>query len=532
MLNFTNVGLEISGRLLFSGLDAAIAPGAVVGIVGANGAGKSLLLETIAAQLGKTSNTAAQLSGTITANRALTAAFFRQEITPASKHETIAEFVARACGLGVVEAQRLALEQALATNAGDAVQLAAYGEVLETWLALGGADFSARMEQVRQELVLPELDRTVASLSGGEQARVGLAAIALAALDVLLLDEPTNHLDLAGIEYLQAFLQCQQRDTIIFLVSHDRQLLEQVTTAIIEIDQEERVAHYYPTGYAHFLVLKEQAVAQQWAEYRGFAAQRDALKTRIQQSRENLDRAVGKAARTATERTELDKFIRHHQVVKAEKAAGSGAKAKKALARLAEREAPRKKRQLQLHFQQAERSGNKVAGCADVTIWQGERVLVTGANGAGKSSWLRRLCQDANLGAGVKFGVLDQQRTLLAGQKSALAVAADLSLDLAVVQSLLGGFGVTGELAATPGQELSPGQRTRALLVLLSGLQCNTLVLDEPTNHLDLAAISVFEKALKAFAGTVILVTHDRHLAREFAPTRTLIITEGRVSES
>ena len=218
--------------------------------------------------------------------------------------------------------------------------------------------------------------------------------------------------------------------------------------------------------------------------------------------------------------------------------------AEKRLERLEQVDKPWRPWQLQLTLEPRARSGDLVArlsgavvergsfrlGPLDLDIGWGERVAIVGRNGVGKTTLLRALAGELplvrgtrTLGTGVILGELDQQRALFAGDEPLLTrFRVESGLAQEAARTLLAKFGIAGEDALRPARSLSPGERTRAVLALLQARGVNFLVLDEPTNHLDLEAIEQLEQALDGFAGTVLLVTHDRRLLERFATTRRI----------
>ncbi|NLF03580.1 MAG: ABC-F family ATP-binding cassette domain-containing protein, partial [Actinomycetales bacterium] len=237
-----------------------------------------------------------------------------------------------------------------------------------------------------------------------------------------------------------------------------------------------------------------------------------------------------------------------------EKQAAKVSQSERALERLEVVEEPRKEWELRLSIAAAPRSGSVVAtldsavvrrggftlGPVSAQVSYGDRIVITGANGAGKSTLLAlllgRLVPDegrASLGSGVLVGEVDQARSLFDGESPLADTFGALVPDWpeADVRTLLAKFGLGGEHARRPSSSLSPGERTRAALAVLQARGVNLLVLDEPTNHLDLPAITQLEDAVESFAGTVLLVTHDRRMLAEVRATRRWHLDGGRLTE-
>lgn len=529
-------------RTLFTGLDLVVAPGDVIGLVGANGAGKSSLLRLLAG-LDRPEEGDLRLSPP-----GATVGHLPQE-PERRAGESVREFLARRTG--VADAQRAmdAATQALVDQAPGADD--AYAESLERWLALGGADLDERAEDVAAELGLTVgLDSAMTALSGGQAARAGLASLLLSRYDVFLLDEPTNDLDLDGLERLERFVSGLRAGTVV--VSHDREFLMRTVTEVLELDLAQQQVTLYGGGYASYLEERERARAHAREEFEEYADRRSALEGRAQTQRGWMEKGVRNARRKATDN---DKMGRKFRSETSEKQAAKAKQTLRMIERLEVVEEPRKEWELRMEIASAPRSGSVVATLRDASVVRGDftfgpatlqidwadRVAVTGANGSGKSTLLAallgRLPLDsghASLGSGVVVGEVDQARKLFHGTESLLDAfcAAVPDTEPAEVRTLLAKFGLRAAHVLRPATTLSPGERTRAALALLQGRGVNLLVLDEPTNHLDLPAIEQLESALDSYTGTLLLVTHDRRMLEAVRTTRRLEVAGGRVVEA
>ena len=547
-LTARKVGAARGARTLFEGLDLVVATGDVWGLTGPNGAGKSTLLHALAG------TPDAEMSGQVTVSPPeATVGLLRQEIE-SDDDEVVRELVHRVTG--VTDAQ--IIMDSLAEQMADSEEAAeAYGDALERWLALGGGDLDERIPVTAARLGLDGsvLDLPVAALSGGQRARVNLAAVLLSQYDVLLLDEPTNDLDLAGLEVLEEFMQAERRPMVV--VSHDREFLARCVTGIVELDAAQRQITVFDGGYESYLT--ERALARQRAReaYEEYAGRVDQLKDRIQTQKTWLDKGVRNTMRKSGGKdAERDKHIRNRAGQRSEKQAAKIAQSERAMERLDVVAEPRKEWKLRMEIAAAPRSGSVVAvldeatarrgdfrlGPVTLQIDGGDRVLISGANGSGKSTLLAMMLGDrepdegrVTLGASVEAGRVDQARAAFTGPNQLLDVfcaAADPDgADPTEVRTLLAKFGLGGEHVSRRCDSLSPGERTRAALALLQHRGVNLLVLDEPTNHLDLPAIEQLEQAVENFDGTVLLVTHDRRMRGGFRSTRELVVDAGAVRE-
>jgi ATPase subunit of ABC transporter with duplicated ATPase domains len=528
-------------RSLFTGLDLVVAPGDVIGLVGANGAGKSTLLRLLAG-LDTPENGELRLSPPGAAVGHLPQEPERRA------GETVRDFLGRRTGVTAAQATLDEATQALVDGAPGADD--AYAAGLESWLALGGADLDERAEEVAASLGLTvDLDQPMTTLSGGQAARAGLASLLLSRYDIFLLDEPTNDLDLEGLERLEAFVSGLRAGTVV--VSHDREFLVRTVTKVLELDLAQQQITLFGGGYEAYLEERETARRHAREEFEEFADKKSSLEARGQMQRAWMDKGVKNARRKATDNDKIGRKLRTEST---EKQAAKARQTQRMIERLDVVEEPRKEWELRMEIASAERSGAVVAtlreagvrrgtftfGPVSLQIDRGDRVAITGENGAGKSTLLAallgRLPLDeghSTLGSAVVVGEVDQARGLFGGQDALLDAFRPAVPDLepAEIRTLLAKFGLKAGHLTRPAASLSPGERTRAALALLQGKGVNLLVLDEPTNHLDLPAIEQLESALDSYDGTLLLVTHDRRMLDVVRTTRRLDVKSGRVVE-
>ncbi|WP_016694984.1 ABC-F family ATP-binding cassette domain-containing protein [Rhodococcus rhodochrous] len=526
-------------RVLFDGLDLTVTPGDVIGLVGANGAGKSTLLTTLAGVGG------ADVTGSVILSPPdATIGYLAQE-PERVPGETILGFLSRRTG--VAEAERVMNDAA--ERLGDSGE-DDYTPALERWLALGGADLAERAEKVVDDLGLDVgLDAPMTSLSGGQAARAGLAALLLSRYDVLLLDEPTNDLDLAGLERLERFVD--ETRTALVVVSHDREFLARTVTGIVELDPVQQQISVYEGGYEAYLVEREVARRHAREQYEEFADTKSQLEERARMQRNWLEHGVRNARRKSKDN---DKIGRKHRAEATEKQAAKARQTQRRIERLEVVEEPRKEWELRMSIAAAPRSGTVVATLDEAVVRRGDfvlgpittqvewgdRIVVTGPNGAGKSTLLRLLLGTiepdsgrASLGSGVLVGEIDQARSLFEAVEPLVEAFGRNVPDWpdADVRTLLAKFALKGHHVLRTASSLSPGERTRAGLALLQARGVNLLVLDEPTNHLDLPAIEQLEQAVDSFEGTLLLITHDRRMLETTRTTRRWMIDDGKLSE-
>jgi ATPase subunit of ABC transporter with duplicated ATPase domains len=526
-------------RVLFSGLDLVVAPGDVVGLVGANGAGKSTLLRTLALRLPVE-------EGMVQLNPPSATVGHLPQEPERRPGESVRAFLARRTGVDAAQRDLDAATEALTAGLPGADD--AYAPALEHWLHLGGADLEERSEQVAADLGLAiDLEQPMTDLSGGQAARAGLASLLLSRYDIFLLDEPTNDLDLNGLHRLEEFVTGLRAGTV--LVSHDREFLARTVTRVLELDLPQQQVHHYGGGYASYLEEREVARRHARGDYEEYADTRASLEARARTQRAWMEKGVKNARRKATDN---DKIGRKFRSEATEKQASKARQTDRLIERLEVVEEPRKEWELQMEIAAAPRAGAVVAALRGAVVHRGaftlgpvnlqidwaDRIAITGANGSGKSTLLAallgRLPLDdghASLGSGVVVGEVDQVRGLFVGDQALLDAfcAAVPDVTPADVRTLLAKFGLRAAHVLRPSATLSPGERTRAALALLQARGVNLLVLDEPTNHLDLPAIEQLESALASYPGTLLLVTHDRRMLESVHTNRRIEVDAGTV---
>ncbi|NDK91731.1 ABC-F family ATP-binding cassette domain-containing protein [Gordonia desulfuricans] len=551
----TLVAKDVSGgyahRVLFDHLDLTVAPGDVVGVVGANGAGKSTLLRVLAGDL-------APLEGTVSRSPADAFVGWLPQEHDRVPGETVAGYVARRTGCAAaakaMDDAAAALADPDAAGGGDD-PADVYAAALDHWLATGAADLDERLPAVLADLGFdaefgaPE-EALMTGLSGGQAARVGLAALLCSRFDVVLLDEPTNDLDLEGLARLEEVVAGMRGGVI--LVSHDREFLARSVTRVLEIDAAQHTNTLYGGGYESY--LEERAVLRRHKreEYEEFAAKKADLVARARATREWSSQGVRNAIKKAPDN---DRLRRRAATESSEKQAQKVRQMESRIARLDEVAEPRKEWVLEFTLGAAPRSSSVVAtlnqavvrqgdftlGPVSLQVDAGERIGITGPNGAGKTTLLRlllgRITPDegsAALGANVEIGEIDQARGQFTGSLPLAARFEELVPDFttADVRTLLAKFGLRADHVDRPVDDLSPGERTRAAMALLQARGTNVLVLDEPTNHLDLPAIEQLEAALESYDGAVLLVTHDRRMLANVRVDRGWRVEGGRVTET
>ena len=510
---------SFGARTVLDHVDLTVGPRSRLGLVGPNGAGKSTLLRLLAGldepDEGRVERTPASL----------TVGYLPQE-HDRRPGETLLAYLARRTGVAEAEA---AVERHTAAWSPDA-----YAAALERFLALGGADLEPRARATCAELGLSvSLDQETATLSGGEAARAGLAAILLSRFDVLLLDEPTNDLDFDGLDRLERYLDDFAGGLAV--VSHDRVFLDRT----VDAGRGNRSVDRPRAGVRRQLErIRGGAGARAAAAVRGVRRRPGTHAARWRRSCTRAATRHGRAA--ASSRTRPGAPTGAARVPSPGRCArrsdrwsgSSTSRSRTSRGVCSSRSRPRSAPATGSPRSRA-RWGSGAAfrlGPIDLDLAPGERVAVTGRNGSGKTTLLALLLGELPLAAGTRklgratvVGTLDQRRQAYDGGETLIAAfTARTGLLPDDARTLLAKFNLGAEHVLRPCETLSPGERTRAHLAELTATGVNCLVLDEPTNHLDLEAIEELESALRGYDGTLVVVSHDRRFLEAVAPTRSI----------
>ncbi|MFN8499306.1 MAG: ABC-F family ATP-binding cassette domain-containing protein [Anaerolineae bacterium] len=522
MLQVSNLSKSYGDVTILDGVSFVLNAGGRVGLVGPNGAGKTTLLRIVAGAETPDRGSVARQPADLSIGYLSQALVFAPE---ARVGDILAEG-ADAWRKARDDVDRLA--QAL-EEAGDDLptRLDEYGAALTAFEALGGYEMEAHMETVLAHLDLDQLDpaSSVAVLSGGQKTRLGLARLLLARTDVLLLDEPTNHLDLDALEWLEGFVTRYRGAAII--VSHDRAFLDNTVERILELDPDTHKMREYVGDYSAYAAAKIAERERQWQTYK---EQQDY----IARTEADIQRTKNQALNVELTTTPRQPNVRRYAKKVAAKAKSREKKLERYLESDERVEKPTRHWAMKLDFLQVPPSGSNVAILegvghrfddgpwlfrdASFILRSGERAVLLGANGVGKSTLLRILVGElaptegrARLGSNVQVGYFAQEgQTLDLALTPLETVRRAAALSETEARSFLHYFLFGGDEVFTPIAALSYGERARLQLAQLVLGGANFLILDEPLNHLDIGAREKFEAAVQSFPGAVLVVTHDR----------------------
>src|SRR6478672_1571501 len=511
LITLQDIDYSVGGPLLLDHVDLAIEAGERIALIGRNGAGKSTLLKLLSGEIKAD-------DGQIRVEGGRRIARLEQEV-PADAQGAVFDVVA--AGLGELGAQ---LAQFHHLSHADPVDTDALARVQALIEAAHGWSLDQRVGEVLDRLGL-DGEAAFARLSGGMKRRVLLARALVSAPDLLLLDEPTNHLDITAIDWLESFLK-QWSGALVF-VTHDRRFLRALATRIVEIDRGQVTS--WPGDWDNYVRRKEERLNAE--------AQENARFDKLLAQEEVWIRQGIKARRTRDEgRVRRLKAMRNER---AERRAQAG--------------------NVRMATAQAGESGKKVIEAKDVdfahgdnvlvrdfstTILRGDRIGLVGPNGSGKTTLLKLLLGDLQPQAGeirsgtqLQVAYFDQYRATLREDWNAIENVAEGREFVEVggkqkhIIGYLQDFLFTPERARAPITRLSGGERNRLLLARLFAQPSNLLVMDEPTNDLDVETLELLEELLGDYAGTLLLVSHDRDFLDNVVTSTLVMEGDGRVSE-
>jgi len=513
LLSLDNVAVAYGAEVIISGITLAIEPRDRLAVVGANGAGKTSVLDVIAGALEPS-------EGVVERARNLRIAHLPQDAPEPVGATVLDEVLASRTDLVAVHAELSNLEAAMGTGPKDFdAVMARYGELQHTYQDAGGYDLEARAREALGGLGIDESlqGRDPRQLSGGQKRRVELSKLLLADADLLLIDEPTNHLDLASIEWLEDFM-AEVRATFV-LVSHDRRFLDRVCTSVLELGHG--VAEEYPGNYTQYVRLRGERCARRQKEF-------ESQQAHISHQEEFIRKyKAGQRAKEARGRQkQLDRIER------------VTAPPRDRRPRLRFATAPTSQILLKTSELEVGRGSTTLLRLRPLSIAPRERIAVVGPNGCGKSTLLHTLAGELPPIAGnIRLGPRTHRRlyrqdlgrdsdevrtpTSAYSTDDERTVMEDLLADHPVgaerARTVLGALLFSGDDVHKLVGDVSGGERARLLLGKVALEETNLLLLDEPTNHLDADARTWLLKFLRSYRGALLVVSHDLDLLEQLS---------------
>lgn len=511
VLKINGLSKSFGIKTVFENVSFEVRSGERIGLVGANGAGKTTFLRCLMGQEDYD-------KGSVSTSPGAVIGYLRQDFNYES--QTLREEMELAWKDVLYYKDKLAeLARKLETSH-DEELVAAYGRTEERFEYLGGYDYEATTRKILTGLGFSDADwdRDIHGFSGGQKVRINLAAAFVRHPDFLFLDEPTNHLDMGMLEWLEEYLRSYRGG--ILMVSHDRYFLDATTTGIIDLENHQ--IHTYRGNYTQFTKVK---ALNEEAQERAYEKQQEHIR-------------------------ETEEYIRKYKAgIKAKQARGRQSQ----LDRLERIEKPIHRQSLHFQFEKPAECAEKVLDVMHVTssygdhvifkdltmhIKKGESVGLIGPNGAGKSTLLKLIVGDKRADGGfiqignrVKPGYYSQELDRLNSEYTVLEqIENDFDMGEREARNLLGMFLFRGDDVFKPVSLLSGGERARLTLLMLFLEKPNFLILDEPTNHLDIPTREIMEQALAAFGGTSLIVSHDRYFL-DRVTTRILEMENGKLTE-
>ena len=521
MISVDNIAVEFSGSTLFSNVSFVINENDKIALMGKNGAGKSTLLKILAGINPPT-------KGKVSAPKEYAIAYLPQHLLTEDK-DTVFDETAKAFKEVFEmkdEIERLNHELTVRTDyeSDEYMEIIErVSEVSEKFYAIEEVNYDAEVEKVLFGLgfVREDLTRSTSEFSGGWRMRIELAKILLQKPDLILLDEPTNHMDIESIQWLEDFLINNAKAVVV--ISHDRTFVDNITTRTIEVTMGR--IYDYKAKYSHYLELRKERREQQQKQY-------DEQQKFIAEQTEFIERFKGTFSKTLVVQSRV-KMLEKLDIIQVDEVDSSSL-------RLKFPPAPRAGSYPVVVNELSKQYGDHVVfKDASLTIERGQKVAFVGKNGEGKSTMIKAIMNDIDyegsleLGHNVQIGYFAQNQASLLDENLTIFETID---HIAVgdirtkIKDILGAFMFGGETSTKKVKVLSGGEKTRLAMIKLLLEPVNLLILDEPTNHLDMRTKDIIKDALKAFDGTLILVSHDRDFVDGLA-TKVFEFGNKRVKE-
>ena len=501
IINISNLSKSFGDRLLFEKANLGVEKGDIIGLIGANGTGKTTLFHLITGEEEPD-------DGAVIRSPFTTLGYLEQHVCADSDRTTYEETLLIFSHLVEMEQELEELRTALSgEHAGDPALIARQEEVLSAYEAGDGLTYRNLTRAVLTGLGFTDEEQSlpVRSLSGGQKSKIGLAKLLLQKPDLMLLDEPTNHLDISSVDWLENFILSSNITTIV--ISHDRYFLNKVCNRIAEISL--RKLYVTDGNYDRHMALKAERALSLQRNYDNTMAEVHRIEGIIQQQKRwNRERNI----RTAeSKQKQIDRLTKDLEKPEYERYDFSF---------FFDPDSVSGEEVLDVDNLSMEFPGKVLYKDVSLNIRRGERVFLIGENGIGKTTLVRQILKrvrGVRFGVGVTVGYFDQHQMNLSMTKTVLDEVHDMYPRMTEVRSALAIFGFKGDKVFETIETLSGGERAKVALCRLMLRHCNFLILDEPTNHLDLYSMAALEEALSGYEGTLLIISHDRYFINALA---------------
>jgi ATP-binding cassette subfamily F protein 3 len=501
MISVDAIGVEFSGKTLFSDVSFVINENDKIALMGKNGAGKSTLLKILAGINKPT-------SGKVSAPKEYKIAYLPQHLLTEDNATVFEETSKAFASLFDMKDRIEQINTELSTRTDYESEsyyklIEEVSELSEKYYSIEETNFEAEFEKVLQGMgfLRSDFTRPTSEFSGGWRMRIELAKILLQRPDLILLDEPTNHMDIESIQWLEDFLINSAKAVVV--ISHDKAFINAITTRTIEVTMGR--IYDYKVNYSRYLELRKDRREQQQKAF-------EDQQKMIAETTQFIERFKGTYSKTLQVQSRV-KMLEKLDIIEVDEVDTSA---------------------LRLKFPPAPRSGNypvtvkelsksygdhTVFNNADLVIERGQKVAFVGRNGEGKSTLIKAIMGEIDfegaieLGHNIQIGYFAQNQASLLDEELSIFETIDQAAEGDVrtkIKDILGAFMFGGDTSTKKVKVLSGGEKTRLAMIKLLLQPVNLLILDEPTNHLDMKTKDIIKDALKDFDGTLILVSHDR----------------------
>lgn len=516
ILSVSKLTKSYGDRVLFSDGSFSVEKGEIIGLIGANGVGKTTLFNII-------TGTEASDSGSVLLSSGAKVGYLEQHVCSDSERTCYEETLTVFSRLFEIEKEQKDIEEKLGTlSETDEVGhelILRQAKLIEEYEALGGLTYVSRTHAVLSGLGFSDEEQNlpVSSLSGGQKSKVGLAKLLLGKPDIMLLDEPTNHLDIKSVQWLEKFIVSSRITALV--ISHDRYFLDRICTGIVEIYAKKL---FVTAGnYTRHMQLREERDKTESRHYENTMAEVKRIEGIIEQQRRwNREKNIKTAE---SKQKQIDRMLEDLTVPEYEN------------------------NDFKFSFTPLTESGDDVLSVADLKmefpgkllyenvsfeVKKGDAAFIVGENGIGKTTLVKQILRrgrGVRFGVGVTIGYFDQHQLGLTLSKRIVDEVHDAfpSLTDTEVRSALAVFGFRGEKVFDTLEILSGGERAKVALCKIMLKKCNFLILDEPTNHLDIYSLDALENALIGYTGTLLIISHDRYFINKLSNKIIELRSEG-----